>query len=718
MKQKITAKQVMEKLNISRSYLYKLKDEYNINLLQEPNGRYLWTEEAMRQLQLALDIPEQDEHEQRISRLLEKYQVKQAQINNRRYLGNKFTLSDFIRDVVNKHCVNINIVADLFCGTGSVANAFKDKMLVTNDLLFFNYLINYAWFANEEYSEEKIIQKISEYNLVNTSENNYMRQNFSDTFFNADNCSKIGFIRENIEHLYNQKKINYKEYSILITSLIYAMDKIANTVGHYDAYRKNGDMEKELVLSAILPTKNLNKNNHILNKDINQIINHIECDLLYLDPPYNSRQYGDAYHLLENVAKWEKPEVFGIAKKMDRSHLKSDYCTSNATQAFESLIEKAKCKYILLSYNNMSNKGNSRSNAKISDLDILRILEKKGRVTIFEKEYKTFSTGKSDINDNAERLFLCEVYQDKNKSEFVASPLNYTGGKFKILDQLFPNFSESECLLDLFAGGANVGVNALSSKVILNDHNTQLIELLRYFYQTDISVIINEIDHIIKKYNLSNTSRFGYQHYGCNSSNGLAETNRENYLFLRDFYNSSKHKTAIMLYVLIVYSFNNQIRFNRKGDFNLPVGKRDFNDKMRNKLIAFCTQLKKKDIDFRNSDFREIDLQNLPSNTFIYCDPPYLITTASYNENGGWSEKDERDLLHYLSEAHSQGFKFSLSNVLKSKGCENVILKEWIDKNQFNVIYVNKSYSNSSYQRKNKESDTIEVLITNYEVKK
>ena len=203
-------------------------------------------------------------------------------------------------------------------------------------------------------------------------------------FFSADDCSKIGYIREDIEVKYKNKKINFKEYAILITTLLYAMDKIANTVGHYDAYRKNIDFEKTLVLNVLLPEKNINSNNVCYNLDANELIKTIKGDLLYLDPPYNSRQYCDAYHLLENVARWEKPEVHGVAKKMDRSGLKSDYCMITATKAFEQLIESANTKYILLSYNNMSDKGMIESNAKISDEDILRILVKKGKVTIFE----------------------------------------------------------------------------------------------------------------------------------------------------------------------------------------------------------------------------------------------------------------------------------------------------------------------------------------------
>ena len=124
---------------------------------------------------------------------------------------------------------------------------------------------------------------------------------------------------------------------------------------------------------------------------------------------FNSRQYCDAYHLLENIIKWEKPEVFGVAKKFDRAKLKSKYSLQSATEPFSELIKNANCKYILFSYNNMQEKGNIRSNAKISDEDIFKILGKKGEVEVFEQEYKEFNTGKKNRGDNKERVFFVEI---------------------------------------------------------------------------------------------------------------------------------------------------------------------------------------------------------------------------------------------------------------------------------------------------------------------
>lgn len=337
-------------------------------------------------------------------------EYKTSLINNRRYLGNKYKLLPFITGVVSDECPDITSIADIFAGTGAVSSAFTDKVIITNDLMYSNYICNYAWFGAEEYDPQIIIDCVVRYNALTDLEDNYMTDNFADTYFSRDDCAKIGYIREDIEVLYKKGDINTRERAILITSLLYAMDKIANTCGHYDAYRKGVEFDKSLELYVPMANRQNNSNNQCFNMDSNELVKNIEADLVYIDPPYNSRQYCDAYHLLENVARWEKPEVFGVARKMDRSTMKSKYCTQSATEAFEQLVGDIKAKYILLSYNNMAEKGNDRSNAKISDQDIMRILEKKGEVKVFSESYKAFTTGKSDIDDNQERLFLCRCF--------------------------------------------------------------------------------------------------------------------------------------------------------------------------------------------------------------------------------------------------------------------------------------------------------------------
>ena len=333
--------------------------------------------------------------------------TKTTYINNRRYLGNKYKLLPFIKSTVEENCKDINSIVDIFAGTGAVASAFIDKKVITNDILYSNYISHIAWFSPLPYSKEKITKLIEYYNEVNMLEENYMSMNFGDTFFSVADCRNIGFIREDIEDSFTLGKINERERALLITSLLYGVDKIANTCGHYDAYRKGVLLEKRLELAIPLPNELLNNNNLCFNADANKVIKNLNADLVYIDPPYNSRQYCDAYHLLENIARWEKPEVYGEARKMDRTKLKSNYCTTKATKSFENLIKNTNSRYILLSYNNMAKKGNDRSNAKIDDSDIIRILSRKGEVKIFTQSYKPFSAGKSDINNNEERLFLC-----------------------------------------------------------------------------------------------------------------------------------------------------------------------------------------------------------------------------------------------------------------------------------------------------------------------
>lgn len=330
-----------------------------------------------------------------------------TKINNRRYLGNKYRLLPFIENVISNECGEFESFADIFAGTGAVSSAYTDKILYTNDILYSNYLCHLTWFSDEDFNIKKIEKYIGFYNSEIPFEENYMTQNFSNTYFSDKVCSKIGFIRENIENEFSSGNINIRERAILITSLLYGIDKIANTCGHYDAYRKNASLANLFTMCVPEPSSGL-KHNQCYNEDANELVKRISADVVYIDPPYNSRQYCDAYHLIENIARWEKPVVFGVARKMDRAKLKSKYCTKEAPESFSDLIKKTNAKYIIVSYNNMANKGNDRSNARISDSEILGTLQQKGNVKIFSEQFKAFTAGKSEHFDNEERLFVCK----------------------------------------------------------------------------------------------------------------------------------------------------------------------------------------------------------------------------------------------------------------------------------------------------------------------
>jgi len=305
----------------------------------------------------------------------------------------------------------------------------------------------------------------------------------------------------------------------------------------------------------------------------------------------------------------------------------------------------------------------------------------------------------------------------------IQSPLNYTGGKYKLLPQILPLFPQDiNVFVDLFCGGCNVGINVKSNRVIYNDLNENLLYLYNTFKNLEKESVLTWIYEIIEKYDLSLVSKYGYKYYNCESSKGLGDYNRERYLRLREDFNQ-KHANGnfdyyyyVMLYVLIVYAFNNQIRFNSNGEFNLPVGKRDFNKRMEKKLIEFIDRIQEQNCSFTCFDFRDFDVSSLTPRDFVYADPPYLITCATYNEQGGWNEETEKDLLRFLDGLHNRQIRFALSNVLRSKGKENNLLIEWLAKNtdKYKVIRLNYSYSNSNYQSKDKISSSEEVLIINY----
>ncbi len=329
------------------------------------------------------------------------------QIQNRRYLGNKYKLLALIEEIIEKRCKPYNSFCDIFAGTGVTGEHFNAKniKIISNEILYSNYVSLYAWLSPEYFDREKIEKYIDLLNSLSTNNDNYFSVNYGGTYFTVENARKIGAIREKIEEL----KLNFKEKCILLTSLLYAVDKVANTCGHYDAFRKTLDMVVPLKLRTLDIKQSENRNNEIYNKDSNVLINDIEPDILYIDPPYNSRQYCDSYHLLENLIVWDKQDLVGKAKKMDRSNLKSKYCLKDASKSFSELIHKAKCKHILVSYNNTGESKDNRSNARIKDNEIINILKDKGEVEIFEQHYKAFTTGKSITNGHTERVFYCKV---------------------------------------------------------------------------------------------------------------------------------------------------------------------------------------------------------------------------------------------------------------------------------------------------------------------
>ncbi|GHT16264.1 hypothetical protein AGMMS49573_05390 [Endomicrobiia bacterium] len=306
----------------------------------------------------------------------------------------------------------------------------------------------------------------------------------------------------------------------------------------------------------------------------------------------------------------------------------------------------------------------------------------------------------------------------------IKSPLNYTGNKSRLLDQLFPHFPQKiNKFVDMCCGGASVGLNVNAKYVICFDNNKKVIELLKTLSFLSEKLIIDKMEGFINTFKLSDTFNNGYDMYRkyIQGNNGLKQFNAEGYAKLRSFYNDDSFNThrdsAVCLFTLLVFCFNNDLRFNSAGKFNMPVGKTDFNESIRKKLTSFKYGLKNKNIEFVQSDFRVIKELDLRKDDFVYIDPPYLITNAVYNWSGSkWDEVKETELLLVLTYLNEKGIRFALSNVLRKGANVNKILLSWIKKNKFDINYISYHYRSSSYNKKDRATPEEEVLITNYSV--
>jgi len=329
------------------------------------------------------------------------------QLHNRRYIGSKHKLIEWIFSIVNKECEG-NSFADIFAGTGVVsAIAAKHfKKIILNDFLYSNYAIYQAFFGNSVWDKNKTDNIIKDYNNISCEdlEDNYFSDYFGGKYFGHNSSKIIGFIRENIEE--NKNNLTNREYYMLIASLLYAVDKIANTVGHYDAYFKKEHINDDFFMKPIDPISV--EEVSIFREDANLLVKKIKADVVYIDPPYNSRQYNRFYHVLETLTKWDKPKLHGVALKPDPENM-SDYCRSNAKNRLAELVIDIDSRYLVVSYNNTYDSKSNSSRNKIMLQEIEKILQRKGKTKVFEKDYRHFNAGNTNFNNHKEYLFVTKV---------------------------------------------------------------------------------------------------------------------------------------------------------------------------------------------------------------------------------------------------------------------------------------------------------------------
>lgn len=341
--------------------------------------------------------------------------LKHIRPHNRKYIGSKFKLLPFIAEIVQQVAPSAQHLADIFAGTGVVAEYFARQgfRVFASDMLYHNYLA-LRCFLGGPYDENRIAGLITELNAL-PPEEGYCYHAYGGTYFLPENAGRIDSIRERIAAWKAEGTIDDQEEAILVTSLIYAADKVANTCGHYDAYLKHlgsqpyDDGGRHRVDQMVYTRLTLGlpettaEPHEVLHADADDLIETLETEILYLDPPYNTRQYIDNYHVLENIARWEKPPLYGKTKKFDREGLKSAYSRrATAASHLTRLIERARAQHILLSYNN---------EGIVPDEVILRALQERGDVEVFTQDYGVFGNGAGQSRRRIiqERLFYCSV---------------------------------------------------------------------------------------------------------------------------------------------------------------------------------------------------------------------------------------------------------------------------------------------------------------------
>lgn len=399
---------------------------YNLNIHQlsirsgipESTFRYLNKRELGRwnieYIEAIANVLEKDKHIviDELSQLMKKKSTQTVlgkyDIENRRYIGSKNKLLAWLSELMDQYTKGVSFF-DVFAGTGVVSVKMLPRYdkIIMNDFLYSNNIIYNAFLGTKPYDATKLITVKEEFNSITKriQDDSYFEDNFGGRFFSNRDAMVIGEIRTRIE---NNHGLSERERDILIASLIYSSDKIANTVGHYDAYRKKVNIPDRFCFDLINPINVAGKEIVIYREDANKLVRKVEADISFIDPPYNSRQYSRFYHVLEGIAKWDKPKLEGVAMKPPVENM-SNYCKNSAPATFDDLITHLNTKYIVVTYNNTYDSKSHSSQNKITHDEIISSLNKVGKTRIFESPFQFFNAGKTDLQNHKEFVFITEV---------------------------------------------------------------------------------------------------------------------------------------------------------------------------------------------------------------------------------------------------------------------------------------------------------------------
>ena len=588
---------------------------------------------------------------------------------------------------------------DAFCGTGAVSDRLKNKFnLVINDNLKWATVYTAGrLYASSCHFERLGFDPFAFLNQSDEKVQGFIYKNYAPTessrmYFTPENAARIDYFRKQIEEWHKNKLLSEAEYMLLLASLVESVSRVSNTAGVYGAFLKKWDGRALKPIEFIKPAYNAcdSLNIKIYNDKTENIISDVKCDILYLDPPYTQNQYGTQYHLLETLILNDHPSVSKVTGSRPVMPMRSDWSKEyKAHILLDRIIANTTARYIVMSYNN---------DGLMSKEYIEAVMKRYGKPETYcckKIRYKKYQNWKSQNHkEHFEYLFFVEK---KDPADVVyESPLNYIGSKARVIPAIRENLpSDIDDFIDAFGGGFNVGINIRSESVVYNEYNHFVKELIESFWQYDTFSYIVYMKKMIRRFELE-------------------PGRKDAYLNVRDYYNSlpEDKRDPRLLLVVILYSFQQQIRFNSNHGFNNPVGMRWFNDNLLEKLVSFSRRIKELNVCFSCADYTDTFRYVDDGHTFVYLDPPYMLTNGSYNDGKrgfkGWDVSQEAALFEFLDKLNHEGSRFMLSYVLEHKGKVNQNLVNWTQNNHYHIIELGDILGISGSRRK-------EILVTNYE---
>lgn len=622
-----------------------------------------------------------------------------------RYLGNKHRIINHIDNLVTEKHLHGGIFADLFSGTGTVSDHFKDRFhVVANDLMDYASVLtkaklSYAGIPNfNKFINTYGVTPWLYFNQMcdySKMKDGFITNNYSPKgnrmYFTVKNAKRIDGIRFKLSQLRKKKILSHDEFVYLLACLIENVMSVSNTSGTYGAFFKKWESraKKTLMMRPLsMESRNLydhGKHNRVYTEDTNKLVRHISGNVAYIDPPYTAMQYSSAYHVLETIARGDHPKIHGKIGNRNDSKMSPYSRKSQVLHAFEDLLRQLRFKHVIISYSTQSLIPLPKFVGLIKKFAIGHKVEVH---YIHYREYKNVSA-----SHNHEKNPLREVliYFKKDFST-IKSPLDYAGSKDRIMDKITSALpAHISNFVDAMGGAFNVGSNVVGTgKTYYNEINPFAFQIVKMLATCDKNTLISGINQIIKKFDLK-------------------KGNKKAYLKYRNYYNHEniQDRTPAELYVLTIFGFQHMIRFNVHKKFNIPFGNTGMSKQIINKINNYHTKMPIGNMTCKSCT--DINIKAFDSDTVFYFDPPYTVTSAVYNDGkrykATWTSKSEQNLLKFLDKINKNHQRFLMSNVIKHRGKTDTTLVNWLKKRHYTVLTIGKA--GAAYPRK-------EVLIKNY----